>query len=187
MDLAFTGEVRNDDTVRAVVAAVPEVRVQASGGIATVGAVEAMLDAGASRVVIGSAVLDDPQEARRLLDRAPGVAIVGIEVADGRIRARGAADVDLDLMATLGWLALTPGVQAVLVTSVARVGSLEGPDVGLVRRVMRRGFPVLAAGGIRSLEDLVSLRDAGAVGAVIGRAALEGALDLEDALTWAAV
>jgi phosphoribosylformimino-5-aminoimidazole carboxamide ribotide isomerase len=137
--------------------------------------------------VIGSAVLDDADAMRRVVARADGRAIVGIEVSGGRIRSRGAVEVDLDLMATLGWLALTPGVTSLLVTTVTRVGGLAGPDLDLVRRVMRRGFPVLAAGGIASIDDLQAVRDAGAAGAVVGRAALEGALELEAALAWAAV
>lgn len=187
MDLAFTGEVRNADVIGAIVARLPHVRVQASGGIATRDTAEAMLGVGAARVVLGSAVLDDPGATRELLGVTSGRGLLGIEIDGGRIRARGGSGVDLDLMSTLGWLALTPGLQGVLVTSVARVGGLGGPDVDTVRRVMRRGFPVLAAGGIGSVDDLVALRDAGAVGAVIGRAAWEGSLDLEAALRWASV
>lgn len=187
MDLAFTGATRNLDAIRAVAAAVPGVRLQLSGGITTEEAVDEMLGAGAARVVIGSAVLDDADAMRRVVARADGRAIVGIEVSGGRIRSRGSAEVDLDLMETLGWLALTPGVTSLLVTTVTRVGGLAGPDLDLVRRVMRRGFPVLAAGGIASIDDLQAVRDAGAAGAVVGRAALEGALELEAALAWAAV
>jgi phosphoribosylformimino-5-aminoimidazole carboxamide ribonucleotide (ProFAR) isomerase len=187
MDLAFTGELRSLDAVRAVAAAVPGVRLQVSGGIATEEAVDRILDAGAARVVLGSAVLADPDATRRLMARADGRAIVGVEVAEGRIRPRGSAGVDLDLMQTLGWLALTPGVSALLLTTVTRVGGLTGPDLEVVLRVMRRGFPVLGAGGVASIDDLQALRSAGAVGAVVGRAAIEGALDLEAALAWAAV
>ena len=70
---------------------------------------------------------------------------------------------------------------AFLVTAVARVATTIGPDVEAVRRVVRAGRPVLAAGGIRDLEDLRALRTAGAAGAVVGRAALEGTLDLATA------
>jgi phosphoribosylformimino-5-aminoimidazole carboxamide ribonucleotide (ProFAR) isomerase len=62
-----------------------------------------------------------------------------------------------------------------------------GPDTALVRRAARAGLPVLAAGGIRSLADLEAVRAAGADGAVVGRSALEGRLDLAEALIWAAV
>ena len=186
MDLAFTGEVRNAAVVRAV-AEVPGVSVQASGGITTAPSIDAMLAAGAARVVLGSGALGDPEVTRRLLRLADGRAIVGVEVSEGRIRARGGVAVDLDLMSTLGWLAMTPGVAGLLVTAVTRVGGLAGPDVEVIRRVARRGFPVLAAGGIASLEDLEAVREAGAVGAVVGRAALEGSIDLEAAFAWAAV
>jgi phosphoribosylformimino-5-aminoimidazole carboxamide ribotide isomerase len=87
-------------------------------------------------------------------------------------------------MTTVGWLAAA-GVPAFLVTATGRVGGLDGPDLRLVRRVARAGRPTLAAGGIRSLEDLRALRDAGAAGAVVGRAALEGRLDLAETLAWA--
>jgi phosphoribosylformimino-5-aminoimidazole carboxamide ribotide isomerase len=114
--------------------------------------------------------------------------VIGIEVDGGRIRARGAGRPDdsegLDLMSTLGWLHAA-GAPAFLVTSIDRVGGLDGPDVDLVRRVARAGRPTFAAGGVRSIEDLRALRAAGAAGAVVGRAALEGRIDLGEALAWA--
>ena len=80
-------------------------------------------------------------------------------------------------METLGWL-VAGDARAFLVTAVDRVSGLDGPDVGSVRRVARAGLPVLAAGGIASVEHLRAVRAAGAAGAVLGRAALEGSLDL---------
>jgi phosphoribosylformimino-5-aminoimidazole carboxamide ribonucleotide (ProFAR) isomerase len=107
-------------------------------------------------------------------------------VTGGRIRSRGADPVDLDLMQTLGWLR-GAGAGAFLVTAVARVGTGTGPDVELIRRVARRGVTTIAAGGVTSLDDLRALRASGAVGAVVGRAAVEGRLDLPAAFAWAAV
>lgn len=187
MDLAFSGQVRNDAVVRAIVRALPGVRVQASGGITTPREIEAFLEAGAERVVIGSGVLVDVEATESLLADFGDRALVGVEVQEGRIRARGRVEVDLDLMSTLGWLAATGRVRGFLVTSVGRVGALAGPDAELIRRVARRGLPTLAAGGVRSMDDLIALRDAGAAGAIVGRAAWEGTLDLGAAVTWAAV
>jgi len=187
MDLAFSGKVGGAEAVAAVLAATASagVRVQASGGIRTHEEADAFLRAGASRVVLGSAALADEPGAQQLIEDLGSRVVVGIEVEGGRIRARGAGRVDLDLMATLGWLHAA-GAPAFLVTAVSRVGGMTGPDVGLVRRVVRLGRPVLAAGGVRSLADLRSLRESGAVGAVVGRAALEGGLDLREALAWGA-
>ena len=184
MDLAFTGSARNLETVRAI-AAIPGVRAQASGGVRTVEQVLALRGAGVARVVLSSATLVDEAGVSEILGAQPaGAVVVGIEVAEGRIRSRGSAVADLDLMATLGWLRGV-GAAAFLVTALPRVASEAGPDVDLIRRVARTGVPTLAAGGIASLQDLRAARDAGAVGAVVGRAALDGALDLPAALAWA--
>jgi phosphoribosylformimino-5-aminoimidazole carboxamide ribonucleotide (ProFAR) isomerase len=185
MDRAF-GRPSGADVTAALRAAHPGLRIEVSGGISGASEVRSALAAGADRVVLASAVLVDEATTRAALAAAGPAGLVGIEVEDGRIRGRrGGAELDLDLSSTLGWLGASrpPGF---LATGVGRVGALTGPDVDLVRRVARTGRPTLAAGGIRSLEDLRAVREAGASGAVVGRAALEGALDLAEALAWAA-
>lgn len=184
MDLAFRGELANVDMVRAL-CAIAETRVQASGGVRTMAQVDALRGLGAARVVLASAALTDEGAVLEIVGRSrPGETVIGIEVADGRIRARG-ADVDLELASTLGWLS-GAGAETLLVTAVDRVATITGPDTALVRRVARSGLPLMAAGGIRSLADLEAVRDAGASGAVVGRSALEGSLDLAAALAWSA-
>jgi phosphoribosylformimino-5-aminoimidazole carboxamide ribonucleotide (ProFAR) isomerase len=179
MDLAFGGLARNLDVVHAIAAL--GVRVQASGGIGTIDQASATLEAGAHRVVLGSAALVDEAVVVEAVASLAERLIIGIEVDDGRIRPRGVNGVDLPLLETLGWL-VAGGARVFLVTAVARVGSLDGPDVSVVERVVRANRPVIAAGGIASMHDLASLRAAGAVGAVLGRAALEGDIELEAAL-----
>jgi phosphoribosylformimino-5-aminoimidazole carboxamide ribonucleotide (ProFAR) isomerase len=106
-------------------------------------------------------------------------------VEAGRVRARGDHPVDLDLAATLGWLHGS-GAAGFLVTAIGRVATESGPDLDLIRRVARAGRPTWAAGGIASVEHLGAVREAGAAGAIVGRAAMEGDLDLADAVAWAA-
>ena len=186
LDLAFGGMPGLD--VAAFRALAPGATLQVSGGIGDAATGRSYLAAGADRFVLGSSALaDDRGTLVALRDGGPGV-VIGIEVGDGRIRARGAGRADdsdgLDLMSTLGWLHAA-GAPAFLVTSIDRVGSLDGPDVDLVRRVARAGRPTFTAGGVRSIDDLRALRAAGAAGAVVGRAALEGRIDLGEALAWA--
>jgi phosphoribosylformimino-5-aminoimidazole carboxamide ribotide isomerase len=178
VDLAVDGRARNLDVLSGIAALGP--RVQASGGVRDEDGVRALLDAGAARVVMGSAALSEPERVTDLLARHGERLVVGIEVDQGRIRSRGRDPVDLGLMETLGWLAAA-GASLLLVTAVDRVSGLAGADVALVRRVARAGRPVLAAGGISRIEDLRALRAAGAAGAVVGRAALEGRIDLSAA------
>lgn len=179
LDLAFAGGPRNLETVRAIAAL--DVRVQGSGGVSTVEDARAVLDAGADRVVLGSGALADEAVASQLITELAESAMVGIEVEGDRIRSRGGRHVDLPLVQTLGWL-VAAGARSFLVTAIARVGSLKGPDVDTVRRVVRAGRPVVAAGGIASADDLRAVRRAGATGAVVGRAFLDGGLPLEELL-----
>ena len=175
MDLAFDDRPANLSVIDDVSAL--GVKVQASGGVRAPRMVDAMLAAGASRVVLGSGALGNDAAAAALVGTHGERLVVGIEVEGGRIRSRGADPVDLELAETLGWLTAA-GAARFLVTAVSRVGGLEGPDVPLVKRLVRSGRPVLAAGGIAGLDQLEALRAAGAEGAVIGRAALEGGVDL---------
>jgi phosphoribosylformimino-5-aminoimidazole carboxamide ribonucleotide (ProFAR) isomerase len=184
MDRAFDGDATNVELVHAI-ASLSDARVQASGGIRTWQDVSVLLAAGASRVVVSSAALADDDVVTEIIERAGfGEVLFGIEVSAGRVRARGSDAVDVDLVSTLESLR-TAGATGFLVTAVGRVGRATGPDAELVRLVARSGVPTIGAGGIRSLADLEAVRGAGAIGAVVGRAALEGSLDLADAIAWA--
>ena len=175
LDLALDGEARNASVLEEIVSVGPF--VQAAGAVRAAEEIRALLAAGATRVVLGSAALADPDATAELLSANGDRLVVGIEVEDGRIRSRGRDPVELALMETLGWL-VADDAHAFLVTAVDRVSGLGGPDVASVRRVVRTGLPVLAAGGVASIEHLRALRAAGAAGAVVGRAALEGSVDL---------
>jgi phosphoribosylformimino-5-aminoimidazole carboxamide ribotide isomerase len=182
VDLAFTGRPLNVDVVTAIHARFPAVSIQASGGLVRPSHVEGYLDVGATRAVLGSAALADRAATERLIEACGEALVVGVETLRGRIRPRGRHDaVDLDLGETLAWLAeLRPA--RCLHTSVRRVGALSGPDIRGLGAVIGVGCPVIAAGGIASDTDLLAVRDAGAEGAVVGRAVLEGGIDLRAAL-----
>jgi phosphoribosylformimino-5-aminoimidazole carboxamide ribotide isomerase len=149
--------------------------VQASGGIRSVADAETLVRAGASRVVVGTAawtLLDELVAS--LGDRL----VVALDVRDGVVRTRGWTEEGLALDEAIDRCVLA-GASRLLCTAIERDGTLEGPDVELVRRVVERSrLPVLAAGGIGSDEDIDALEHAGAEGAVVGRALLEGRLEL---------
>jgi phosphoribosylanthranilate isomerase len=181
LDLAFTGDPANTAVVEAIAAL--GVDVQASGGISSSRDLEAMLDAGAARAVLGSAALADPDAVGDLASRFGERLAVGVETDGERIRARGRSGVDLDLGSTLAWLRETDVVR-IVVTSVARVGALGGPDTAGIRAVATvLGRPVIGAAGVASIEDLLEVAAIpGVEGAIVGRALLDGAFDLEAAL-----
>jgi phosphoribosylformimino-5-aminoimidazole carboxamide ribonucleotide (ProFAR) isomerase len=179
MDLAFLGVARNLDVLRSIVAL--GARVQAAGAITSDGEIEAALHAGAERIVLGSAALIDMAVAAASIGRFGDRLAVGIEVDDERIRARGRWTTDLPLADTLR-SAVAAGATRFVLTAVPRVSTLTGPDLGALASVIACERPVIVAGGIATLDDLIAVRDAGAEGAIVGRAALEGGLDLASAI-----
>jgi phosphoribosylformimino-5-aminoimidazole carboxamide ribotide isomerase len=170
LDGARSGTVR-PELVAAVVAAVSPARVQASGGIRSLDDARALLDAGADRVIVGTAAFPDPAPwAHALGDRL----VVALDVRDGRIRSAGwTAESGLALDDAIG-RCVDAGVVRVHCTAIDRDGTLAGPDVGLVRTVAAAGLRVLAAGGVRSPADVAALAEAGAEAAIVGRALLAG-------------
>ncbi|HEV8563555.1 MAG TPA: HisA/HisF-related TIM barrel protein [Actinomycetota bacterium] len=180
VDLAFVGEARNLDVLRRIVAL--GVAVQASGGLRTVADLHGALDAGATRAVVGSGALADRSLVVGLVADLGARVVIGVETEGGRIRPRGRdREVDLDLVETVTWLAEV-GAARLLYTNVPRVGEVSGPDLEGLRLVVRAGPRVLVAGGIATEEDLRSVAAEGAEAAVVGRAALEGRLDLRSAI-----
>jgi phosphoribosylformimino-5-aminoimidazole carboxamide ribotide isomerase len=168
LDGARTGSVR-PELVREIVAAAGDVPVQASGGIRSLADARLLLEAGAGRVVVGTAAFPDPAPwAEALGDRL----VVALDVKDGRIRTAGwTAEAGLELAEAIR-LCLHAGVGRVLCTAIDRDGTLAGPDLELVRLVAASGLRVLAAAGVRSPADVAELADAGAEAAVVGRALL---------------
>ena len=168
LDGARAGRAR-PELVRLVAGAVSPTPLQASGGIRSLADAEALLDAGAERVVIGTAAFPDPAPwASALGERL----VVALDVKDGTVRTAGwTAESGLGLERAVE-LCLAAGVKRVLCTAIDRDGTLSGPDLGLVESVAASGLRVLAAGGVRSPADVAALAEVGAEAAVVGRAIL---------------
>jgi phosphoribosylformimino-5-aminoimidazole carboxamide ribotide isomerase len=167
LDGARSGHVR-PELVREVASACAPLPVQASGGIRSPADAQALLRAGAARVVVGTAAWPDPAPWVEALGDA---LVVAIDVRAGRLRTAGWTQGGLPVADALE-RALSAGVRRCLVTAIERDGTLEGPDLGLVARAAGAGLAVLAAGGVRTPADVAALADAGAEAAVVGRALL---------------
>ena len=172
LDGAFSGA-PSIDLVELVVAA-GRVPLQVGGGYRSLEAIAAALDAGADRVMVGTAALT-PGFVEDAVARFRQSLVVAVDVRDGRVAVEGWTEVSELTPGELAARCAALGVARLLVTSAARDGSLAGPDLALVGEV-------LAAGGIASLDDLRALRDAGCEGAVVGSALLAGRFTLTEAL-----
>lgn len=157
------------------------VRVQAGGGYRSLEAIERGLAAGASRIMVGTAALS-PAFLREAAARFGEELVVAVDARDGRVAVEGWTGSSDVTPAALARRCADAGVRRLLVTSTRRDGSLAGPELGLLDEVLAAsGLPVIAAGGISSLDDLRALRDLGCEGAVAGTALLLGRFSLAEA------
>lgn len=178
LDGARVGRVRPELVSELAEAARPAA-VQASGGIRSISDAERLLEAGAARVVVGTAAFAAPDAlegfARSLGDRL----VVALDVRQGRIAVAGwerEAGLTAEEAAARCEAA---GVVRLLCTAIERDGTLAGPDLDLLQRVCAiSGLPVLAAGGISSPADLEAVAEVGCEAAIVGRALLEGTISL---------
>jgi phosphoribosylformimino-5-aminoimidazole carboxamide ribotide isomerase len=164
------------------------VRVQSGGGIRSTDDVAAVLALGVHRVVLGTAALEDPEFATRCARRWPGRVAVGLDYLvgeDGVSRALGhgwTAGSGRSLAELLSHWGGEP-IAAVVATSIARDGMLEGPDLaGLGAVLAATALPVVASGGVSSLDDLRALSSTPAAGVIVGKALVEHRFSVEEAL-----
>ncbi len=186
LDAARTGTPRNREVIAAICDAV-DVPVQTGGGVRSELAAEALFDLGVSRVVLGTAALEEPDLVRRLASRF--AVAVGLDARGREVAVRGWEEGSgRDLLDVARGFA-DAGVEALIVTEIGRDGTLEGPDLdGLGEVLDATELPVIASGGVGSLADigaLEELRSAGRrlAGVIIGRALYEGAFTLPEALS----
>jgi phosphoribosylformimino-5-aminoimidazole carboxamide ribotide isomerase len=178
LDGARDGLVRPDVMRRAALAAAPA-RIQASGGIRSVGDAERLLEAGARRVVVGTAAFAADDALDRFVEALGDRLVVAVDVRDGRVAVGGWTRTTTVTAEEAIERCSAAGASRALCTAIDRDGTLDGPDVGLLERVCSgREVAVLAAGGIRSHDDLAAVARAGCEGAIVGRALLEGRLPL---------
>ena len=193
LDAARTGDPVNRATVLAVAAAV-DIPVQSGGGVRSDRDIDALLAGGVARVILGSAVLDDPGLAVRAAERHPGRIAVGLDYrvdADGRaeVAIRGWEQPGGRTVAELLDELAGVGLAAVIVTAIERDGMLSGPDlIGLTAVLEVTALPVIASGGVGSVADIRALADLSVAagdgrrrlsGAITGRALVEGRLTVE--------
>ena len=183
LDGAFGGRPAQTDIIRAIIAAL-EIPVQVGGGLRDAAAVQRVLDAGARWAVLGTRAALDPVFLGEICGAFPGQIIVAVDASDGKVAVDGWKRV-LELDATsLARDAAAAGAAAVLYTDIARDGTEGGPNIWSTEAVARAAaIPVLASGGVGSLDDIRQLATIpGVEGAIVGRALYTGAVDLRRAL-----
>ena len=171
--------------IRRVIKQLRGVQVELSGGIRDDASLEAALESGASRINLGTAALENPEWAADVIGRYGEAIAVGLDVRGTTLAARGWTREGGDLWHVLERLE-DAGCSRYVVTDVTKDGTLQGPNLDLLREVTARTTrPVVASGGISTLDDIAALRELvplGVEGAIVGKALYAGAFPLAEAL-----
>ncbi|WP_229709222.1 1-(5-phosphoribosyl)-5-[(5-phosphoribosylamino)methylideneamino]imidazole-4-carboxamide isomerase [Bombella favorum] len=187
LDGAFAGQSANVKAVEGIIANT-SLPIQLGGGLRDMKTIERWLEAGVSRVILGSAAVKDPGLVRQAAHAWPGRVIAGIDARQGRVATEGWAEVS-ELTATdLARRMEDAGVAGIIFTEITRDGMLEGLDIDQTVTLARHvSIPVIASGGVGTLEHLRALRQAadstpGITGVIVGRALYDGRINLPEAL-----
>jgi len=184
LDAAF-GRGDNRSIIRQVVDSATSVKIELSGGIRDDASLEAALEAGATRVNLGTAALENPEWTEKVIAKFGDAIAVGLDVRGTTLAARGWTREGGDLWEVLARLEAA-GCARYVVTDVTKDGTLKGPNIELLRQVMQRtNKPVVASGGISSLQDIRDLRALvgdGLEGAILGKSLYAGKFTLQEAL-----
>ncbi|MDR3296269.1 MAG: 1-(5-phosphoribosyl)-5-[(5-phosphoribosylamino)methylideneamino]imidazole-4-carboxamide isomerase [Clostridiales Family XIII bacterium] len=162
-------------------------KVELGGGIRDMDAAAHYLENGVSRVILGSAALQDPAFTQAAVRRFGARVAVGIDAVDGRVRTSGwLAEGDADYIELAGKMEAM-GVQTLIFTDISKDGTLSGPNFGQLAALRRAtGCDIIASGGVSTMDDVKKLKEMGLYGAILGKAAYKGTLVLRDAIEWAA-
>jgi len=187
---AFSGKAVNGAAVESILKTVPQVQIQLGGGIRTQAAIESWLEKGVARVVMGTAALREPELVRDACKRWPGKVAVGVDARAGRVAVEGwAMSSDVTVIA-LARQFEDSGVAAIIHTDVDRDGAMQGLNVEATMELAKSvSMPIVASGGVSSLDDIRRLkwakvqgRAANLAGVIAGRALYDGRIDPAKAL-----
>ncbi|HIE17945.1 MAG TPA: 1-(5-phosphoribosyl)-5-[(5-phosphoribosylamino)methylideneamino]imidazole-4-carboxamide isomerase [Dehalococcoidia bacterium] len=182
LDGAAAGEPRNLAVVEAILRRV-SIPVQLGGGIRDEVVVARLLEAGVSRVVLGTAAVENPGLIQKLCQQYGEAIVVGIDARDGQVVTHGWLRAGGVTALELGRRMAELGARRLIYTDVRRDGTLTEPAFEAIAEMVRSvGLPLIAAGGISKLDHLSRLKELGVEGAIVGRALYSGDIDLKAAL-----
>ena len=180
---AFAGEPVNGAAVESILGAL-SIPAQLGGGIRDMATIETWLSKGLARVILGTVAVEHPDLVREAAKAFPGQVAVGLDARGGKVATRGWAEETEMTVTDLAKAFEDAGIAAIIYTDIDRDGAMGGPNIAATEALARAvSVPVIASGGVSSMDDLIRLRDTGVIaGAISGRALYDGAIDLAKAL-----
>ena len=188
LDGAFAGKPKNADVIHDIAAAHPDLKIQLGGGIRDEDTIAAYLDAGVNYLIVGTKAVTEPHFISEICAEFPTHIIVGLDARDGKVATNGWSKLSKHDVIDMAKRFEDDGVEAIVYTDISRDGMMQGVNIeATVKMAQAINIPVIASGGITSMDDLKELSkvaDEGIMGAITGRAIYEGAIDLKQAQAW---
>jgi len=185
LDGAFAGMPRNGKVIHAIRLAYPDIRIQVGGGIRDQDTIQGYLNAGVDYVIIGTKAVSAPHFVMEVAAEFPNHIIVGLDAKDGKVAIDGWSKLSHHDVIDLAQKFEADGVEAIIYTDISRDGMMGGINVEATARLARAiQIPVIASGGIHTIEDIHALGAVvgdGVMGAITGRAIYEGTLNFAEA------
>lgn len=183
LDGAVNGKLCNTKTVEEIIKSI-NIPVQLGGGIRDMDTIEALLDIGVEKVILGTAALKIPDLVRQAVGRYPGNIVIGIDARDGYVAVEGWQKTSSVKALNLAKNMESLGVKTVVFTDIWRDGMLQGPNFsGIAEIIENTSLEVIASGGISRMEHLLKLKKMGASGAIVGKALYTGDISLGESIS----
>ncbi|MDF9392424.1 MULTISPECIES: 1-(5-phosphoribosyl)-5-[(5-phosphoribosylamino)methylideneamino]imidazole-4-carboxamide isomerase [Methylococcus] len=186
LDGAFAGKPRNAGAIHAIREACPDVEIQVGGGIRDEETIQGYLNAGVDFVIIGTKAVSAPHFVSDVTAEFPNHIIIGLDARDGKVAIDGWSKLSHHDVIDLAQKFEADGVEAIIYTDISRDGMMGGVNIESTSRLARAiHIPVIASGGITSIDDIRALGELvgdGVIGAITGRAIYEGTLDFAEGL-----
>lgn len=185
LDGAFAGVPKNREAIKAIIDAI-DIPSELGGGIRDMQTIEAYLELGIDRVILGTVAKENPALVEEACKKYPGKIVVGIDAKSGLVAVRGWADVTEKKATEMAKEMEGFGVEAIIYTDIARDGMMQGPNIEATRVLAESiSIPVIASGGLSTLDDirrLMAIESSGVTGVITGKAIYSGAIDLREAV-----
>jgi phosphoribosylformimino-5-aminoimidazole carboxamide ribotide isomerase len=188
LDGAFAGKPVNAGVIHDIASSYPDLKIQLGGGIRDENTIAAYLDAGVNYLIIGTQAVKAPHFVAEVCAEFPTHIIVGLDAKNGKVATEGWSKLSKHDVIDMAKRFEDDGVEAIVYTDISRDGMMQGVNVEATLKMAQAiKIPVIASGGITSMDDLKELSkfaDEGIMGAITGRAIYEGTIDLKEAQTW---
>jgi phosphoribosylformimino-5-aminoimidazole carboxamide ribotide isomerase len=185
LDGAFAGVPKNKEAIKAIVDAI-DIPSELGGGIRDMQTIEAYLELGVDRVILGTIAKEKPSLVEEACKKFPGQIVVGIDAKNGLVAIRGWADVTEKKATEMAKEMEGFGVEAIIYTDIARDGMMMGPNIEATKALAESiNIQVIASGGLSTLDDirrLIAIESSGVTGVITGKAIYSGAIDLREAV-----